>query len=64
MFDCPPVGGEEGSGDIVRELVGNRNYRRRPARGEGSDRHLAEHQRLDVAGPVRRLIRRMRRALS
>lgn len=60
MFDFPPTGGDEGSGDIVRRLVGQRNYRRAPGRGEGRDEDLKEHRSLDYEGSLRRLLRRVR----
>lgn len=60
MFDFPPTGGDEGSGDVVRRLVGNRNYRRRPRRGEGTDRDFKHYQQLDYEGAFRRLLRRVR----
>ena len=62
MFDFPPVGGDEGSGDVVRELVGNRNYRRRPARGEGADRHARELNERRGPGRLQRLLARLRRS--
>jgi hypothetical protein len=60
MFDFPPTGGEEGSGDVVRRLVGQRNYRRTPARGEGKDEDRKQYQNLDYEGSLRRLLRRAR----
>lgn len=64
MFDFPPTGGDEGSGDVVRDLVGNRNYRRRPRRGEGSDAQARVYAELRIDGPIRRMIQRIRKVIS
>lgn len=62
IFPVPPVGPEDGGhiGEVVRELVGNRNYSRQARFGEGrlprGDR-LPPRRRPGLWGHLRRLFR-------
>jgi len=63
IFPVPPVGPEDGGhiGEVVRELVGNRNYSSKPRFGEGrAPRGDEEVPRrgIGLRARLRRLLRR------
>lgn len=63
IFPVPPVGPEDGGDihEVVRELVGNRNYRRKARFGEGRMPRGSgdpRRRRLGLRARLRRLFRR------
>jgi hypothetical protein len=63
IFPVPPVGPEDGGDihEVVREIVGNRNYSRKARFGEGELPRGDEdppHRRLGWRARLRRLLRR------